>query len=327
MAIFLDHINVTLSKLRADPVTSLSADTTTEAYRAAIAVRRAVWRVWNAKQWAFKLRRTNLALTASSNEYVLPKIVGEPLIVMSSVSPYRLTVVKEDTFDKFVPNPQASGNPEFVRLFEMTGAENQPSSASVISVASNSASDTTQKILIKGFVNGEIDYEELSLSGISTVSTTKLFSEIYAISKSDDTAGKITITAGATTIGTLSTQERVLRLRKLRFYPAPGSAITMTIKHLALPPLLTHAYEDTEIPVRWDYVVDQFALAFALQAKGQEQITEQSAEFQLAELFLKEDMVSEEYLSGEEIILPERVGGTGDSSWLNQLSGFGYTYY
>lgn len=326
MAIFIDHVNVVLGKLRAEPITSLSTDTTTIAYRTQIAVRRAVWRVWNAKQWSFKLRTHTLAVSSAASVYRLPKTVGEPVSIKSSVDPYKLTVINEAAFDKGVPNPTATGNPEFVRLFEMTGVTNQPSSASTLSISSSSSADTSQLVLIKGLVNGEVDYEQVTLSGTSTVTTSKSFSSVIAISKSAETSGVVTVLAGAVTVGALAPQEKVLRRRAVRFYPDPSSSITITFKHFGLPPELTHAYEDTEIPTRWDYVVEQYGLALALQSQGQEQLQEFTSNMQLADSMLQNDMASEEYISAEEIILPERFGGTGEVSWINQLSGFGYTY-
>lgn len=327
MAIFIDHVNSVLQKLRETPITELSTDTATEAYRVQIATRRAVWRVWNARQWSFKLRQHSFPTVSGQTEYVLPKAVGQASIIKSSQPPYRLEGISEDMFDRYVPNPTASGNAQFYRLYEMGGAQNQPSSASTLSITSNSASDTTQKVFIKGLVNSEVDTEEVSLAGTGTVSTTKSFSAVYAITKSAETEGNVTVTAGATTIGRLAPQEKVLRLRILRLYPTPGSVYTITVKHFALPPLLTKAYEDTEIPTHWDYIIEQYAFAMALQPKGQEQITEQAQQFGLADKFLNEDMASEEQISAEKLILPERWGGTGDFGWLNSLDGFGYTYY
>ncbi len=327
MATFLDHVNVVLQMLREAPITALSTDTSSEAFRVQRAVRRAVWRVWNAKQWGFKLRSYTFPTVANQLSYTLPKLVGEPYSILSTQPPYTLTNISERMFNKLVPNPTASGNTEFYRLFEMIGASEQPSSATTLSIVSNHASDTTQTVLVKGLVNSEVDMEEVTLAGTSTVTTTKSFSAVYAITKSSETAGNVTVTAGATTVGRLAPQEKVLRLRVIKLYPTPGSVYTITVKSFGLPPYLTNAYEDTEIPTRWDYVVEQFAFAMALQPKGQEQLSEQAEQYRVAKQYLEEDMASEEYITSEELILPERWGGTGDYSWLNSLDGFGYTYY
>lgn len=329
MAVFIDHVNTVLEKLREAPITSLSTDTTSEAYKAQACVRRAVKRVWNAKQWTFKLRRHTFATVSGQEDYVLPKLVGETYKIKSSGSPYDISVVSEDTFDRNVPNPTSGGNPTFARLFEMVGVETQPTSASTISVVSSSTQDTTQAVLIKGLVNGQVDYEQVTLNGTTAVPTSKSFSAIYAVSKSAETAGRVTLTSnsGGVTNVVMAVQEKVVRLRKIRLYPIPSSVLTITVKNFGLPPELTHAYEDTEIHPRWDYVVDQFAFALAIQAKGKEQLEEFITQMGVGVKMLEEDMTTEEHISTEEIIIPERWGGTGEGSlgWTSLPAGYGYT--
>lgn len=330
MGLFIDHVNACLQKVRETPITALSTDTTTEAFRAQEAVRRAVKRVWNAKQWSFKLRKFSFPTVINQEAYTLPKLVGETYKLKSSASPYDITVVSEDLFDRNVPNPTTSGDPQFARLFEMVGVQTQPTAASAITVVSSSGSDTTQTVLIKGLVSGEVEYEEISLNGTTPVAGTKLFSAIYAVSKSDVTVGQIAVKSDSATVTnvTIPPQDRVVRMRTVRFYPIPSAVVTITVKCFGLSPELTRAYEDTEIPPRWDYVVDQFAYAYMLQTKGKEQLEEFAVQMQLADKMLSDDMMTEEYISAEEIIVPERWGGTGDGSlgWTSLPAGYGYTY-
>lgn len=316
--LFIEHVNVVLQKLRQDPISSLSTDTTTEAYRAQIAVNRAIARVWNHKSWSFKSRSDTLALTASTASYPLPKLVGEPYSTISSLHPYKVFPISKHLFDLYVPNPTATGNPYFMILSEMRGVTTQLSSASTIGAVSSSASDTTQKVLVKGIVSGEEDYEELTLNGTTQVTTTKSFSSIQSITKSATTAGRVTITStgDSSTLLVLSPIDQTARLRQATFYPTPSASATITIHHFRLPPFLTHAYEDHQIPRRWDYVVDQWAYALALQAKGQDQLAEFQNQIALATKMLEEDMASEEIISIEEPVLPLKAGEGG---FANQL--------
>ena len=329
MGLYIDHVNTVLQKLRETPITSLSTDTTTEAYRAAEAVKRAVARVWNAKTWAFRGRITSVTTTASSELVSLPHYVGEPYLMLSANSPYYITPVRQDTFFKNIPNPVSEGNPQIVRLFEYDSVDLQPTSASTLSLASSSSADTTQQVLVKGLVSSEIDYELVSLSGTSTVTTTKSFSKIFAVTKSAETSGRVTITSNgaAVTNVVLAAKQKISRHKLMRLYPIPNSAIVITIHHYSLPPELTTEYEDTEIPPRWDYVVDQFAYSLALQAKGQTQLAEFTTQMQLADKFLNEDMVVEEYISTDEPIVPERFAGgsSGSLGWTSLPEGYGYT--
>jgi hypothetical protein len=327
MALFLDHVNVVLQKLRQDPITALSTDTTTEAYRAQIAVNRAIARVWNHKQWAFKKRTDTLATVSGTMNYEMPKSAGEPYSVLSTGSTKKLRPIPKHHFDLRFADPTSSGDPEMYVLSDMLGVNEQPSSASVITIVSSDASDTTQAVLIKGLVSGQEDYEQVTLNGTTSASTTKSFSSIISVTKSAATAGRVTLTSngGAVTNLVLAPQENTIRLRKVSLYPIPASVLTVTFHNFANPPYLTHRYEDSQIPARWDYIVDQWAYALALQAKGQDQAMEFKLQYEVAKIFLEEDMSTEEKISSEEPVMPLKAGDFGDSQWAHRLPGYGYT--
>ncbi len=327
MAIFLDHVNKVLGMLRADPITALSTDTSTVAFRTQLAVQRAIAKVWNSKQWSFKQRKTTLSVASGEDEIELPKDVGEPYMILSSLEPYILTSIDEDDFDRLEPNPQESASPKVIMLFEQEGVNTQLSAASTVTAVSSSSADITQKVLVKGIVSGEVDYEELSLIGTTSVTTSKSFTKITSVTKSDITSGRVTITdSGAVTLLVMSPLEKVIRLRKARLYPDPSASLTVTIKHFALPRIPVHAYEDSEIPSRWNYVVEQYAFAMALQPQGQDQINEQIAQFNLANAFMG-DMAKEEKQSSMQIIQPAKAFdvGEGNGGLFSPPSGWNYT--
>jgi len=91
----------------------------------------------------------------------------------------------------------------------VTSEITQPSSASQISVSSDSSSDTTQSITIYGVVNNNRTLETVELNGTSSVSTEKSFSQIISVKKSSSTSGTITLKSngGAVTNCTLSSSE------------------------------------------------------------------------------------------------------------------------
>ena len=327
MSLFLNHINFVLAKLREQPVSALPTDQTTEGWRAMDAVRQAVNHIWNYKQWSFKIQSHTLATVSGTLQYSLPPVVGEIFSVITTTPPYALSILPESQFDKYVPNPTETGVPQWLRLFGSSSIIAQPSSAGVVQVSSSSASDVAQIVLVKGLIGGNyVDYEELTLAGTSIVSGTKTFSSILSVTKSDVTVGLVSITVGADTVGQIWPQERVHRAQILRLYPTPDSAYSITIKNFGTAPALTRAYEDIEIPARWDHIVNQWGYALALQSKGQEQNTEFTNQLNLAVKFLETDMATEEFIASEEIITPSRWGYItgGDGSWGMLPSGYGY---
>lgn len=298
--------------MRQPSISALSTNLDSAGFRAQTAVQRAIARVWNAKQWTFKQRVDTLAITAATTRdtatYTLPKQVGDLFLVRSTVSPYLIRPKSRDDFDTRLPNPVSTGNPSMYTQFEYVGVDTQPTSASVISISSSSSADTTQKVRVRGVVSGEEDVEEITLVGTTAVLTTKSFSSIRSISKSAATAGRVTATSnsGAVTVVTLGPLETVIRLKKITAYPFPTSSATWTLSHFKLPFIPTSEYDDSEIPSRWDYVVEQWAFALALQPQGQDQLSEQTTEFQLAQQYLDVDMASEERQGSDSLIQPRR---------------------
>jgi hypothetical protein len=329
--IFLDTINNVLGKMRQEPVTALPTDTTTDAYRVQIAVQRAVNRIWNHKTWAFKRQSDTLALTSGESDYVCPRSVGEIYSVTLNQDPWTIKPIAKHRFNSRFINPTETGNPRISILSDFQGVENQPAASGQLSVVSASAldvstSDTdTYRVFIEGISTGGVtEFENVGLNGTTAVTTAAAFTSIKAITRSGVTNGRTIITAdsGATSVLTLAKNELGVRLKKLSFYPIPASSLTATINHFSLPPILKFRFQDLIIPDRWDYVVEQWAFALALQSKGQEQATEQTSATSLAIKMLEEDMSSEEIVSVEEPIESPKVGGDGIVSGIP--SGFGY---
>lgn len=301
-----------MSKLRADPVTVLSTDLTTDAYKAQVAVNRAVRRIWNHKQWTFRRRSLTFSTVIGQTDYPLDKRIGQPYSVLSSVLPYKLAVISRFNLDRADPQRAMTGDPKIAAISETVPVTTQPSAASVIEVVSSGAADTTQKVLVKGIVSGEEDYEQLSLNGITSVFTTKSFSSITSISKSAVTAGRVTVKIGATTLVTLGPLDKTVLLRVMTLYPVPTAVVTVTIRHFApSPAFFSNFYEPTQIPEDFDYVVDQWAFLMALQSKGQDQDTEFKSQLVVATAMLEEDMATEERDSSDDPIF---LADAGDNS-------------
>lgn len=321
MSNFLEHVNVILGKLRQDPITTLSVDTASEPYRVQLAVKRAIARVWNARQWTFKQRKTLMGIRVGTSEYILPKTVGEITLIISPQPPYFIDVIGEEEFDRRIPKPIATGKPTVGMLFEYTGVRLQPSTTAQIVIASNDATDTTQSVRIRGIVNEQEDFEDCILNGTAGITTTKSFSEVISVSKPTDTVGTISfIMNGTEYVAQLGPHEKTHEFKKIRLYPTPDFQDNISIKHFKVPFIPQAANDITEIPTRWDYVVEQWAFAMALQPKGQDQLAEQQAEFDLAEKYLNEDMASEERISSATVIQPDRAFDMGNRD-INGLLG------
>jgi len=82
----------------------------------------------------------------------------------------------------------------------------QPSSASTLSILSDSSSDTTQHLIIEGIANGQETSEVVSLNGTSSVTSSNSYSYIKGLRLDKATSGTVTVKSngGAVTNATFS---------------------------------------------------------------------------------------------------------------------------
>jgi hypothetical protein len=181
--------------------------------------------------------------TASQQEYVLPDDFGKEIQVVDKTNGREL--IKTDLQKLITDFPDAyedSGSVERYYILEDT-VQNQPTSASVLSIVSSSNSDTTQTILIRGIVDGVETTESVTLNGTTSVSTTNEFSRVKAISKSGNTNGYITISAGSITIGVLAPKILEGRYKKIGLHYVPTTSLTIGVPYIIKPLPLTEDYD------------------------------------------------------------------------------------
>ena len=87
----------------------------------------------------------------------------------------------------------------------------QPSSASVVTLVSDDATDTTQSAVIEGTVNGIHDYERVEMNGTTDAVSTKSFSYISGIRIDTACAGSVTskTNSGAVTNATFTAGQKL----------------------------------------------------------------------------------------------------------------------
>ena len=76
----------------------------------------------------------------------------------------------------------------------------QPSSASALAIASSLAADTTQKLIVEGIVDSLEDYEVVTLTGTTSVSTSKSFSYIKGMRLDKAATGTVTATSNSAVV-------------------------------------------------------------------------------------------------------------------------------
>ncbi len=224
--------------------------------------------------WSFLRRKDTISSVASQEDYQLPRDVDKLGLVRQTASPVKIELVPDNRFFKFIPNPTATGNPRWYRLWEEFGVSTQISSAELINVVSDSTSDITQAVSVIGTdANGLELVETYTLSGTSIQSGSKTFLTIRQVSKSAGTVGNITIVGNtsATTFLTLLPEERSPRFKRISFYPIPSSAITISFEYYTRLRELVNAQDVPAIDRKWHYLIREGALARMYQYQNKEQ--------------------------------------------------------
>ena len=224
--------------------------------------------------WNSNRRASTFATVASTETYQMKRDFDKMGIIRQTASPVKLKYIPDELFYMYVPNPTATGNPRYYRLWEEFGVSTQLSSNDTISVVSSSTSDTsTFKVTIRGLDANSLDVTEvLTLNGTTTVTGSTTFSKILQVSKSGKTTGTITVKAvtATTTLCLIAPEERSPRFKRISLYPIPSSAITISYEYWTRFRQLVNNSDVLDFDEKWHWVVRQGALAKIFQYQNKE---------------------------------------------------------
>lgn len=185
-----------------------------------------------------------LTLVVGTQDYTLPRDFGKAVYAVDSTNNFTYEEVR---FDDLAGDPSGiyqQGGANKYTIYESPVAV-QPTAASVVTVVSTSASDTSTTVTIRGVVSGIERYETITLNGTTPAVGTLSFTSISAISK-DATVGAVTVTCNSQTVASIDPERKVVRYKIIRFMPIPATATTVTIPYHIQPLPLT---QDDDIPV------------------------------------------------------------------------------
>lgn len=204
------------------------------------------------------LRRTNYNdindsysfLTDGSQDYVLPSDFGKELYAYDSTNKIRLSPIDlQQLVLDFQEGLNVSGQVQRYAIIKKQ-VRKQPTSSSVLSVASSSASDTTQIIRVKGIDSNNIELNEsITLTGTTPVNSINSYIEIRSITKSSTSLGRITITSnsGGATVAILSPADLAYSVMAIRLHYIPSGTLTISLPYQRNPYPLVNDYDQPVI--------------------------------------------------------------------------------
>jgi hypothetical protein len=189
-------------------------------------------------------------------EYVLPIQIGHSAFFWHRAYgwPRQLQYIPTQDFYAAGVVDTLQNIPLNYRMWGMDSCLEQLKSASVITISSSSASDTSIAVTVFGVVSGYPDYEIITTNasnGTTTVSGSKTFTSVERIVKNQTTVGRITCTSnsanvtvgvlpvGATTTGPYYT--------KVQLYPLPNIAFPVNCFYYKLPYQLVNDGDVSEL--------------------------------------------------------------------------------
>jgi len=226
--------------------------------------------------WNFLRRKTSFSVSAE--DYVLGRDVYKIALLRQTASPAKLIQITDEDFYRLVPDPTATGNPRYYRLWETEGVSTRLEADDTIDVVSSSSGDAGNSELtvsISGYdTDGIWRTETYQLNGTTAVTGSITFDggREIVVQKQKDTTGKITVSenSGGTTLVVLGPDERSPKFKVLGLYPIPSSAITLYLEYYTYIPELNN---DSDAPIlheKWHYIVRLGTLAKVYQYLNKE---------------------------------------------------------
>lgn len=195
-------------------------------------------------------REAITTVSGTRSYYLRDLLPGSLVMLVNETDEQEIYEKDEQTLVRMDYGRSDGGTPTY---FSCTGTkqyQGQPSAASTIRVVSSSASDTAEKVRVRGVVSSAENYELLSLNGTTNVDGSLSFSQVRGISKDSVTAGKITVTdtTGGTTLAVLPRARQSVDYLEINMTPVPDSVLTLGMFGYRRPMDLVNSEDVPELP-------------------------------------------------------------------------------
>ena len=210
-------------------------------------------------------------------EYILPIQASHRMFMWHNDFgyPYRLHYLTEQDFRARGLDDTTENTPTHYRMWGEDMVIEQPASASVITIASSSSSDTSIPVTVFGTVSGYPDYEIIttnSSDGTTSVAGSKSFTTVERIVKSSATVGRISATANSAlvTVAVLPVGNTTTGIiyRKVRLHPLPTRVFPIHVLFYKDPYRLVNDGDVHEMGDQFDEAIILLATAKVLFENG-----------------------------------------------------------
>jgi hypothetical protein len=239
-----------------------------------------LFRIARDAYWRTLRREETLSITASTEEFNLPIQVTQRCFLWHEEwgYPYVMNYIPDQKFLAMGTDRTVTGIPTHYRMWNVDMVQEQPSSASVITVQSTSTSDTNIDITVFGTVGGYPDFEVITTNasdGTTSTAGSKSFTYVERVTKSASSVGRITATsnAAAVTVATIPVGDTTSGIiyRKVKMYPLASSAFTMNVFYYKDPYRLVNDGDVHELGQDFDEAIILLSVAKMKYEQNQEE--------------------------------------------------------
>lgn len=183
------------------------------------------------------------------------------------------------------------------------------------SAASYKLGDVGVNVSVTGIVSGQVDTENVELDGTSTQTTSKSFTTVISVSKSDFTGGRVTVKNSAEdeTVATLSPAELDIDRITIKLWPIPSASETLSYDFYKKHPLLRVDTDSIQLPQKYHRLIEKMTRADLLEWAERETPAKLVSEIDNG----MKEIVDNANDTSQETLVPES----------DEFKGFGDQYY
>lgn len=187
-----------------------------------------------------------VSIISSQQDYPLIYDFGKEMYVYDATNQKQLSYISStDIIENFPESLSVVGTADKYTIINSPIRKSLPGAEKLL-IASDSASDTTQLVRIKGIDSNDIEINEsVTLVGTTPQQTTATFKDIRAISFDSVRTGTVTITSSSTSTVVAIVASGVLdyKIKLLRLFQIPGYSATYKIPYIINPLPLSTNYD------------------------------------------------------------------------------------
>lgn len=191
---------------------------------------------------------TTFATVANQRIYRVPDIeYNKVLSVVDETNGIVLRHRSEYDMEDADPEFNDTGTSSYYTVRGYDEFQNQPSAASVISIVSSAAGDTTQRVRLHGVAGGVARTQLLTLNGTTTVAGAVSFTSLTGVRKDATTTGNVTVTsnAGAVTVAVIGPDQLVRFYQPIVLQWTPNAVATIRVRYIRKPKEMVY---DEDVP-------------------------------------------------------------------------------